>query len=188
MSRLCTTTTKILAIQPILRGPFSHGLPGDWNYCWPRRSGRSWPSANVGLCGCPRAWGLGAGLIVASMAVWLALRKSAWGLVVGLALAAPAVGFTAAQIRTHVVSAPVIERELGPAQVQGRVVVAEVRPSDRRLTLDDLTIGGSLAPLGHAAPGSGDGPRPWGRSGPLRYRHLARGVVTAVVSCGARSV
>jgi competence protein ComEC len=93
----------------------------------------------------PVGW-MGAGLIIASMAVWLGFRKSAWGLILGFALAAPAVGFTAGQIRTHVVSAPVIEREIGPVQVQGRIVVAEMRPSDRRLTLDDLTIG-DLGPL-----------------------------------------
>ncbi|MBT3395622.1 MAG: ComEC family competence protein [Alphaproteobacteria bacterium] len=88
----------------------------------------------------PAGW-MGAGLVMASIAIWLVFRKSPGVLILALALAAPAVGFTAAQVRTQVVAAPVIERELGPVQVQGRIVVAEVRPSDRRLTLADLTIG-----------------------------------------------
>ena len=78
---------------------------------------------------------MGVGSIVASIAMWLVFRKSPGGLILALALAAPALGFTAAQVRTHVVAAPVIERELGPVQVQGRIVAAEVRPGDRRLTL-----------------------------------------------------
>ena len=86
------------------------------------------------------AWWMGAGLLAIAAGLWLGWRKSQLAVVLALAIAAPAVGFTAGQIRTHAVAAPVIGREIGPVSVRGRIVVAEMRPNDRRLTLDRLTV------------------------------------------------
>ena len=91
------------------------------------------------------AWWMGAGLLALAGGLWLGWRNSQLAVILALAIAAPAVGFTAGQIRTHAVAAPVIEREIGPVSVRGRIVVAEMRPNDRRLTLDRLTVG-DLAP------------------------------------------
>ena len=91
------------------------------------------------------AWWMGAGLLALAGGLWLGWRNSQLAVILALAIAAPAAGFTAGQIRTHAVAAPVIEREIGPVSVRGRIVVAEMRPNDRRLTLDRLTVG-DLAP------------------------------------------
>ena len=87
------------------------------------------------------AWWMGASFLAPAAVLWLGLRNSPMAVVLALAVAAPAVGFTASQFRTHAVAAPVIEREIGPVSVRGRIVVAEIRPNDRRLTLDALTVG-----------------------------------------------
>ena len=52
-----------------------------------------------------------------------------------------ALGFAAAQFRTWTIDAPVLERKTGPTWVEGRIVRVEPRESDRRITLDALTIG-----------------------------------------------
>ncbi len=88
----------------------------------------------------PAPW-IGAGIIASSLGLWIGFRRSPTAMIVALALGAAGNGFAAAQLRTQQVAAPVIERELGPVTVQGRVLTAENRPDDRRLTLGGLTIG-----------------------------------------------
>lgn len=51
-----------------------------------------------------------------------------------------ALGFTAAQVRTWTVKAPVLERETYPLTVEGRVVAVDALPKAYRITVDDLTI------------------------------------------------
>lgn len=88
----------------------------------------------------PAAWA-GAGLVAIALGLWIGVRRSPAAMIAALALVATGIGFAAAQLRTHLVAAPVIEREVGPVTVQGRVLTAENRPDDRRLTLGELTIG-----------------------------------------------
>jgi competence protein ComEC len=58
------------------------------------------------------------------------------------AVLALAGGFAVAQYRAHDVSAPTIERRLGPATIEGRVTKIEPRPDGTRVTLDRLLIQG----------------------------------------------
>ncbi len=87
----------------------------------------------------PSPW-MGPTALALSFAIGLALRARPGGIILGLALAAVALGFTAAQLRTAMVAAPVLQREIGPVTVSGRVVLVEQRPDDRRLTLGDPVI------------------------------------------------
>jgi len=57
-----------------------------------------------------------------------------------LGVAIGAAGFTAAQIRTHLVAAPVLEKSYGPAGVTGRVVRVELRPDGPRVTLEQVSL------------------------------------------------
>lgn len=51
-----------------------------------------------------------------------------------------AAGFTAAQVRTHVVAAPVLAKETYPLTVEGRVVEVDALPKAYRVVLDNLRI------------------------------------------------
>lgn len=51
-----------------------------------------------------------------------------------------AIGFAAAQFRTWMIDAPVLERKTGPVWVEGWIVRVEPREKDRRITLDVLTV------------------------------------------------
>lgn len=57
-----------------------------------------------------------------------------------VALAAAALGFSAAQLRSALVAAPVLHKELGPVEVEGRVAESVTTPAGFRLTLDRLAI------------------------------------------------
>jgi competence protein ComEC len=70
-----------------------------------------------------------------------ARRHQIWLIVANTALALGG-GFAAAQLRTAWVAAPVLEKEIRPAYVSGRVVASEVRVSGRRLMLDQVSIRG----------------------------------------------
>ena len=60
----------------------------------------------------------------------------------GVAVATVALGFTAAQIETWWAAAPVLERQLGPVQVDGRIVQIEPLPEEgRRIVLEPQAIG-----------------------------------------------
>ena len=62
-----------------------------------------------------------------------------------LGLAFGAGGFAAAQLRTHLVAAPVLAKPYGPAGVTGRVVRVELRPDGPRVTLEHLSLKGVAA-------------------------------------------
>ncbi len=92
----------------------------------------------------PAVWVGAAALSAAFVSVVLsrrhmALQIVAWGAVV------LAGGMTLAQFRTHWVAAPVLEKKISGAWVEGRVVRAQQRPNARRIWLDRLKIS-RLAP------------------------------------------
>ena len=62
-----------------------------------------------------------------------------------LVLAFAATGFAAAQWRTEAVSAPVLERAMGPVTISGQVIRVEQRPRAPRILLDRLLIRGLTA-------------------------------------------
>ena len=92
----------------------------------------------------PSLW-LGPTALVLALTISIALRRTPTGILAGLAVAAVALGLTAAQVRTALVAAPILQREIGPVRVVGKVDLVEVRPDDRRLTLSALTIDGLAA-------------------------------------------
>jgi competence protein ComEC len=57
-----------------------------------------------------------------------------------LGIAIGAAGFAAAQLRTHLVAAPVLEKSYGPAGVTGSVVRIEPRPDGPRVTLEQVSL------------------------------------------------
>ena len=57
-----------------------------------------------------------------------------------LGVAFGAGGFAAAQLRTHLAAAPVLEKPYGPAGVTGRVVRVELRPDGPRVTLEQVSL------------------------------------------------
>jgi competence protein ComEC len=87
----------------------------------------------------PAAWIGPAALAVTAAAVGLWRRHSALFLL-GLCAAATAAGFAVAQTRAAWVAAPVLQRDLGPVQVTGRVAAAEQGASRTRLVLERLEI------------------------------------------------
>ncbi|MCH7931183.1 MAG: DUF4131 domain-containing protein, partial [Proteobacteria bacterium] len=93
----------------------------------------------------PAAW-LGGFAVAAALAAVASFRRRPAWLVVSLALLAASSGFAAAQLRAHIVAAPVLTKKLRPAVVTGRVVANEVRVNDHRLVLDRVRIEGLDAP------------------------------------------
>ena len=81
-----------------------------------------------------------AGLLLAGLG-----RRAPLLLVLASVIVTAGLGLTAAQWRTRWVAAPVIDKRIGPVAVEGRVVEVEIRPDNRRVTLDRLTVAG-LAP------------------------------------------
>lgn len=57
-----------------------------------------------------------------------------------LGMAFGAGGFAAAQLRSHLAAAPVLEKPYGPAGVSGRVVRVELRPDGPRVTLTHVAL------------------------------------------------
>ena len=62
-----------------------------------------------------------------------------------IALAAIAMGLAVAQFRTAMVAAPILEKRLGSATVEGRVIFVEPNGKGRRILLDDLRISRTAA-------------------------------------------
>lgn len=93
----------------------------------------------------PAIWSGPALLAAGLAAVWIAARQPALRLIlVGVAFAAA--GFALAQWRAHSVAAPVLEREIGPVWVSGRVTGAERQPGGRaRIVLDRVMLQGVAA-------------------------------------------
>jgi competence protein ComEC len=56
-----------------------------------------------------------------------------------------ALGFGAASLRTALVAAPILERDVGPVRIEGRILAIDPLPSGQRLVLQDPVIA-SVAP------------------------------------------
>ncbi|MGQ9367497.1 ComEC/Rec2 family competence protein [Azospirillum sp. ST 5-10] len=92
----------------------------------------------------PSAWaGVAAPPLAAVLAI--ALRRRPALLLPALALLAVALGFAAAQLRTALVAAPLLERPTGVVAVTGRVVGVERLARGGRLVLEGPTIAGLAA-------------------------------------------
>ena len=50
-------------------------------------------------------------------------------------------GFNAAQLEAHMDMRPMLDREIGPVPIEGRLMMTEVMPDGVRLTIKDLVIG-----------------------------------------------
>lgn len=85
---------------------------------------------------------VGPAVILAALLTALVGRRSPVLAIVGIAVATGGCGLSLAQWRANWVAAPVIEKRLGPVMIDGRVVAVEIRPSDRRVTLDHLSVAG----------------------------------------------
>jgi competence protein ComEC len=80
-----------------------------------------------------------AGLGVAGVLFALFRHRTAW-LLPWLFFALFVLGFTAAQVRTWSVDAPVLSRETYPMTVSGRVVEVDALPKAYRIILDDMAV------------------------------------------------
>lgn len=78
-------------------------------------------------------------LLLSTLVQW---RRPEWAVLAWICLAGPALGFTAAQIRTALVDAPQMQAEVGPTAVTGRVTGIERLAAGLRLVLDQVTIQG----------------------------------------------
>lgn len=97
----------------------------------------------------PPLW-LGPALVLLCAAAGLFLRRGQswwhWGLfAAALAVGTAATGFTAAQIRTIAVAAPVLSERVGPTTVSGRVDGVEVLGGRMRVTLSRVQVWGTPA-------------------------------------------
>ena len=82
------------------------------------------------------------GAVAASLLALLSvlLRRRDGALLVCLALLTPMLGFAAAQVRTSLVAAPILVREVGPVPVTGRVIGIDKLEKGGRVVLTDLSI------------------------------------------------
>jgi competence protein ComEC len=87
----------------------------------------------------PPLW-LGLALACGFGAAALAVRRYPAPFVCALACAVCAVGFAAAELRVRMTAAPVLERQIGPVQVAGRVIDIDLQPNGSRITLDHVVI------------------------------------------------
>ena len=82
----------------------------------------------------PPLWPTAALIAIAGFAAW-ALRHHVAFAVLAVALAAGGAGFAAAQWRSIAVAAPILDRNLGPVAVEGRVVRVEPGEAGGRIVL-----------------------------------------------------
>lgn len=87
----------------------------------------------------PPGWA-GAAALAAALTLAVAARRRPVALLVLCGLGAVAAGFAAGQARTALVAAPMLEREIGPVAVTGRVLRVERQDDGARLVLGDLAI------------------------------------------------
>jgi len=90
-------------------------------------------------------WWAGPVVAAAALASGWALAARPGGLLLAAALVAAAAGFTAADLRTRAVAAPVLAERLGPVAVTGRILDARLHDGGIRLLLDGLAIDGLAA-------------------------------------------
>lgn len=84
--------------------------------------------------------GLGPALVLAAFLGAGALRRHAGIKLAVLFFATVLLGFSAAAWRAHDMAAPVLQRQLGPVGVEGRVIFIQPKEQGRALTLDRLRI------------------------------------------------
>ena len=84
--------------------------------------------------------GVMAGVAAVAIAAGAATCRAPLPRVVLALLAAVILGFVVAKVRETMVTAPVLARRIGPAQVEGRIESVEVRNNGVRLVLGDLLI------------------------------------------------
>lgn len=89
----------------------------------------------------PVPW-LGPAALATALVACIVFRRAAGsaGYLTLVLLAAIIAGFAAAQVRTAVVAAPVVEQRIGPMPIFGRIVKVERLGKGRRVTLDQLEI------------------------------------------------
>ena len=87
----------------------------------------------------PAIW-LGPILVGVATFLLLAARRSPWMALLFISLLIAATGFSAAQLRSYLVAAPVLERDIGPLWVSGRVVDIQNRAKGPRVVLDRLHL------------------------------------------------
>ena len=82
------------------------------------------------------------GVVAVGFAALFALqaRGRTWVMLGALALGAVGAGFGAAQLRTHMVAAPILQQEHGPARVHATVLEVEPRETGHRLRLGDPEV------------------------------------------------
>ncbi|MFQ5775042.1 MAG: ComEC/Rec2 family competence protein [Kiloniellaceae bacterium] len=88
----------------------------------------------------PPVWLAPTSLALAAV-LGVAGRRRTGPLVLALALGAAAAGFGAAQARSALVAAPVLDKRLGPVWLSGQIVALEPRAKRARLTLRRLNVG-----------------------------------------------
>lgn len=94
----------------------------------------------------PPVWAGAGALILAVMAgVLVQVRRPDWALAAWILLLAVPLGFTAAQLRTSLVAAPMLREDIGPVGVRGRVVQIDRLEKGMRLFLTDVTVPGLAA-------------------------------------------
>ncbi|MFZ5791992.1 MAG: ComEC/Rec2 family competence protein [Pseudomonadota bacterium] len=92
-----------------------------------------------GLPNEPPLW-LGPVLAAGGIGFAIALRRRAGLLALAVAFALAALGFTGASLRTAMVFAPMLGREIGPVEAEGRLVAIEPLPNGQRLVIGDPTV------------------------------------------------
>jgi competence protein ComEC len=94
-----------------------------------------------GLAYEPPIW-LGAAALAGAVILRVVLRRWPPAATAATCLALAFLGLAAAQLRVALVSAPLLTREIGRAEIEGRVCEADLQPHGSRLYLDDVAIAG----------------------------------------------
>ncbi len=89
---------------------------------------------------------IGAALVVVSAVLLVLLRRITIGRVFLIALLAASCGFAAAQLRTAIVGAPMLDAKYASVRIEGRVRDVEFLPGGRRLVLGEVVILGITEP------------------------------------------
>ena len=87
----------------------------------------------------PPLW-IGMAILAGAAISAVVLKSVPRGVFVSLCAAIVAAGFTTAQIRTLLVSAPILKTSIRSAEVSGRVVTIDTRERGMRVVLDDVRI------------------------------------------------
>jgi len=110
---------------------------------------------------------LGPGIAVAGIVSAYLLRSKVSPMLLALAVVALGLGHSVAQFRAWSVAAPILQEEIGPLIIEGRVATAERRPSRNRIIIEDFSLPNLSAedtpkklrislPASHGLPNVGD--------------------------------